>query len=155
MRVLVVGNGLAGTIASKTLRELSPAADIDIFAEEKYLYYPRPNLIEFLAGNTSQGNLFAFSEEWFENHNISIHLGQPVRKLHPESKQVELDGGKKESYDFLLLANGASSWVPPIKGADKKGAFTLRTLDDAVAIIEWIKDHPNVVIIGGGLLAWK
>ncbi len=152
MRVLVVGNGLAGTIASKTLRELSPAADIDIFAEEKHLYYPRPNLIEFLAGNTSKENLFAFSEEWFDDHNIFIHLGQPVRKLHPESKHVELDGGKKESYDFLLLANGASSWVPPIRGVDKKGVFTLRTLDDAVAIIGWIKDHTNVVIIGGGLL---
>jgi len=152
MRVLVVGNGLAGTIASKTLRELDPKADIDIFAEEKYLYYPRPNLIEFLAGNISQANLFAFPEEWFDEHNISIHLGKPVRKLHPESKQIELDGGKKESYDFLLLANGASSWVPPIRGAETKGVFTLRTLDDAVSILEWIEDNPNVVIIGGGLL---
>jgi nitrite reductase (NADH) large subunit len=152
MRVLVIGNGLAGTIASKTLRELIPAATIDVFAEEKYLYYPRPNLIEFLAGNISQSDLFAFPEEWFDNHNISIHLGQPVTKLHPEDKQVELDGGKKEPYDFLLLANGASSWVPPIKGAEKKGVFTLRTLDDALEILDWIKDHPDVVIIGGGLL---
>ena len=152
MRVLIIGNGLAGAIASKTLRELVPDATIDIFAEEEYLYYPRPNLIEFLAGNTSQANLFAFSEEWFDDHNISIHLGQPVTKIYPESKQVELDLGKKESFDFLLLANGASSWVPPIKGADKEGIFTLRTLDDALDILDWIKDHPNVVIIGGGLL---
>ncbi len=152
MRVLVVGNGLAGTIASKTLRELEPDAEIAIFAEEKYLYYPRPNLIEYLAGNISLENLFAFSEEWFENHNLSIHLGQPVRKLLPESRQVELEGGKTESYDFLLLANGASSWVPPIQGADKEGVFTLRTLDDADAIIQRIEDHPDVVIIGGGLL---
>jgi nitrite reductase (NADH) large subunit len=152
MRVLVVGNGLAGTIASKTLRELDPDAEIAIFAEEKYLYYPRPNLIEYLAGNISLENLFAFSEEWFENHNLSIQLGQPVRKLLPESRQVELEGGKTESYDFLLLANGASSWVPPIQGADKEGVFTLRTLDDADAIIQRIEDHPDVVIIGGGLL---
>jgi len=48
MRVLVVGNGLAGTIASKTFRELNSDADIDVFAEEKYRYYPRPNLIEYL-----------------------------------------------------------------------------------------------------------
>ena len=152
MRVLVMGNGLAGTIASKTLRELDPTADIDIFAEEKYHYYPRPNLIEFLAGNVSQENLFAFSEEWYAEKNITIHLGQPVLKLHPDSKEVELDGGKKESYDVLLLANGASSWVPPISGAETKGVFTLRTLDDALSILEWIDKHPNVAIIGGGLL---
>jgi nitrite reductase (NADH) large subunit len=152
MRVLVVGNGLAGTIASKTLRELDPTADIYISAEENYLYYPRPNLIEFLAGNVSQENLFAFSEEWFAEKNISIHLGQPVKKLHPDSKEVELDGGKKEPYDVLLLANGASSWVPPILGAETKGVFTLRTLDDTLSILEWIDEHPNVTIIGGGLL---
>ena len=152
MRVLVVGNGLAGTIASKTLRELNPDAEIAIFAEEKYLYYPRPNLIEYLAGNISHENLFAFSEEWFENHSLSIHLGKPIRKLLPESQQVELEGGETESYDFLLLANGASSWVPPIQGADKEGVFTLRTLDDANAIIQRIEEHPDVVIIGGGLL---
>ena len=152
MRVLVMGNGLAGTIASKTLRELDPTADIDIFAEEKYHYYPRPNLIEFLAGNVSQENLFAFSEEWYAEKNITIHLGQPVLKLHPDSKEVELDGGKKESYDVLLLANGASSWVPPISGAETKGVFTLRTLDDALSILEWIDKHPDVAIIGGGLL---
>jgi nitrite reductase (NADH) large subunit len=152
MRVLVVGNGLAGTIASKTLRELDPTAGIDIFAQETYLYYPRPNLIEFLAGNVSRDNLFAFSEEWFAEKNISIHLGQPVKKLLPDSKEVELDSGNKVPYDVLLLTNGASSWVPPILGAEKKGVFTLRTLDDAFNILEWIDKHANVAIIGGGLL---
>jgi nitrite reductase (NADH) large subunit len=152
MRVLVVGNGLAGIIASKTLRELDPIADIDIFADESHHYYPRPNLIEFLAGNLSQPDLFAFSEEWFGNQNISINLEQPVLKLYPDSKEVELDGGKKEAYDVLLLANGAKSWMPPITGAEKKGVFTLRTLDDVLGILEWVEDNPNVVIIGGGLL---
>lgn len=152
MRVLVVGNGLAGTIASKTLRELDPEADIVVFAEEKYLYYPRPNLIEFLAGNIPIENLFAFSEGWFKEHKIIIRLGEPVKYLHPTSNQIELDNGKRESYDFLLLANGASSWMPPIEGTDKDGVFCLRTLDDALGILEWVEEHPDVVIVGGGLL---
>ena len=152
MRISVVGNGLAGTIAAKTLRELDAKADIDVFSEERYLYYPRPNLIEFLAGNIKKTDLFAFSEDWYASWNISIHLGKPIRKIHPDSKEIESDGGKREPYDALLLANGASSWMPPIQGAEKKGVFTLRTLDDALGIIEWIQDHPDVVVIGGGLL---
>jgi len=152
MRVKVVGNGLAGTIASTTLREIDPKADIDIFADENYLYYPRPNLIEYLAGNTARDKLFAFSEEWFADKNILIHLGQAVKRLHPDSKEIELDGGRKEPYDILLLANGASSWIPPIVGTEKKGVFALRTLDDASLILDWIVEHPEVVIIGGGLL---
>jgi nitrite reductase (NADH) large subunit len=152
MRVIVVGNGLAGTIFSKTLRELDPEAVIDIFAREKYLYYPRPNLIEFLAGNLPQKKLFAFPKEWYTSQKISVHLDWPVKKLHPEAKQVELEDRKKEKYDALLIANGANSFIPSFAGAEKKGVFTLRSLDDALAIIEWIRDHTQVVIIGGGLL---
>lgn len=152
MRVIVVGNGLAGTIFSKTLRELDPNAEIDIFAKEKYLYYPRPNLIEFLAGNIPPVRLFSFSRKWYASQKISVHLDGPVTKIHADAKQVEVSGGKKERYDALLLANGANSFIPPFTGADKKGVFALRTLDDALAILEWIQDHPQVVIIGGGLL---
>ncbi len=152
VRVLIVGNGLSGTIASKTIRELDPAADIAIFAEEKRLYYPRPNLIEFLAGGLPESGLFAFAEEWYADQKISIHLGRPVLKLHPDSKEIELEGGKREPYDSLLLANGASSWMLPIAGIGKNGVFALRTLDDTLKIIEWVEKHPDVVVIGGGLL---
>jgi len=152
MRVIVIGNGLAGTISSKTLRELDPKAKIDIYAEEKYLYYPRPNLIEFLADHIPQENLFAFSKEWYENQNIDLHLGEPVRTVDPDSKEIELGSGKRVKYDALLIANGAYSFLPPFKGTEKRGVFTLRTLDDSLALKEWIKDHVNVAIIGGGLL---
>jgi nitrite reductase (NADH) large subunit len=152
MNVFIIGNGLAGTIAAKTLRELDSAVDIHIFAEENYSYYPRPNLIEFLAGRIPYERIFAFSEDWHVRQKINIHLGEPVRKIFPESQEIELAGGRKENYDTLLLANGASSFVPPIKGSDKRGVFTLRTLDDALAILDYLKDQAQVAILGGGLL---
>jgi len=152
MHVIVVGNGLAGTISSKTIRELDSEAKIDVFAAEVYPYYPRPNLIEFLAGHISQENLFAFSKDWYEKQNLELHLGMPVKRIHPDSRQVELEGGKRAKYDVLLLADGAYSFVPPIEAIEKRGIFTLRTLDDALALIDWVKDHAEVAIIGGGLL---
>jgi nitrite reductase (NADH) large subunit len=152
MHIIVVGNGLAGTISSKTIRELDSKAKIEVYAAEVFPYYPRPNLIEFLAGHISQENLFAFSEGWYENQNIGLHLGTPVKLIDPDSKQVELEGGRRVKYDVLLLANGAHSFIPPIKGTEKRGVFTLRTLDDALALIDWSKDHTKVAVIGGGLL---
>jgi len=152
MKVIVIGNGLAGTIAAKTLRELDSGVEIHIFAEEKYPYYPRPNLIEFMAGRLPYDRLFAFSNDWHIRQNIHIHLEKPVTRIFSERHQIETADGRKEDYDSLLIANGASSFVPPIEGADKRGVFTLRTLDDAQAILEYLKDHPRVGIIGGGLL---
>jgi len=152
MKVIIIGNGLAGTIASKTLRELDQKIELDVFCEEKYHYYPRPNLIEFLAGNLPFERMFAFPGNWHERQQINICLGSPVKKLFPDSQEVELEGGKKEKYDFLLLANGSYAFVPPFKGIEKKGGFTLRTLDDALRILEYLKSHQRVAVIGGGLL---
>ena len=152
MKAIVIGNGLAGTMAAKTLRELDPQVEVVVFAEEKHPYYPRPNLIEYIAGKLPYERIFAFSEEWQVRQKIDVRLGTAVRKIHPRSREVELDAERREPYDVLLIANGASSFIPPIKGADKHGVFTLRTLDDAGAIIDYVQEHRQVIIIGGGLL---
>jgi len=152
MRVIIVGNGLAGTIAAKTLRELDKNVQIDIFTEEKYHYYPRPNLIEFLAGKLSYEKIFAFPEKWYTEQKINVQLRKPVTRISPDSREVEIVGGEKEKYEFLILASGSLAFVPPIKGAEKEGVFTLRTLDDAFELIDYIKSQRRVTVIGGGLL---
>ncbi len=152
MRVIIVGNGLAGIISAKTLRELDKKVEIEVFAEEKYHYYPRPSLIEFLAGAIPFERMFAFPQEWYREQNINIHLGKPVTRIFPDSQEIEVAGGKKEKYESLLLANGSFSFIPPFKGTDKKGIFALRTLDDAFELLEYLKNHQRVVVIGGGLL---
>ena len=152
MRVIIVGNGLAGIISAKTLRELDKKVEIEVFAEEKYHYYPRPSLIEFLAGTIPFERMFAFPQEWYREQNINIHLGKPVTRIFPDSQEIEVAGGKKEKYESLLLANGSFSFIPPFKGTDKKGIFALRTLDDAFELLEYLKNHQRVVVIGGGLL---
>ncbi len=152
MRVIIVGNGLAGIISAKTLRELDKKVEIEVFAEEKYHYYPRPSLIEFLAGTIPLERMFAFPQEWYREQNINIHLGKPVTRIFPDSQEIEVAGGKKEKYESLLLANGSFSFIPPFKGTDKKGIFALRALDDAFELLEYLKNHQRVVVIGGGLL---
>ena len=152
MRVIIVGNGLAGIISAKTLRELDKKVEIEVFAEEKYHYYPRPNLIEFLAGTIPLERMFAFPQEWYREQNINIHLGKPVTRIFPDSQEIEVAGGKKEKYESLLLANGSFSFIPPFKGTDKKGIFALRALDDAFELLEYLKNHQRVAVIGGGLL---
>jgi nitrite reductase (NADH) large subunit len=152
MRLVVVGNGMAGVICSKFLRDVGLQADIDIFAEEEHHYYPRPNLIEFLAGRLPHERLFAFQEDWYREKNINVHLACPVRNIHLDSCRLGFDEGKEETFDILLLANGSRPFIPPIKGSEKKRVFTLRTLEDCLQIIDCIKDYPKVTVLGGGLL---
>lgn len=152
MRVLIIGNGIAGTMAAKTLRELNQEAEICLFSEESFPYYPRPNLIEFLAGERPQEKMFAFPSDWNSRQRIEVRLSTPVKAIDPEKKEIEVSDGRKEKFDYLIIATGAKASRLPIKGADLKGVFTLRTLDDALQILEYLSTHPEVAIIGGGLL---
>lgn len=152
LKVVIVGNGVAGTLAAKALRDKDSQTEITLLAAEGHPYYPRPNLIEYLAGVLPREKLFAFPPAWPADQKIDLRLSSPVRAVHPSAGEVELAGGEKLPFDRLLLADGASASVPPIRGADKKGVFTLRTLDDAEALLDHVRSHPRVAVIGGGLL---
>ncbi|MGQ9801799.1 MAG: NAD(P)/FAD-dependent oxidoreductase [Candidatus Saccharicenans sp.] len=152
MRVVILGNGLAGTISGKTIRELDSAAEVIIFGEEKYPYYPRPNLIDFLAGLIPQEKVFAFAEGWAERQRLQIQLGVKATAIDPSGPAVEFEDGRNLSADYLVLATGACPATPPLAGLDKDGIFTIRTLDDVLELLEAIRSGPDVVILGGGLL---
>jgi len=143
---------MAGTLAAKTVRELDRDVDIDIFGEERHAYYPRPNLIEFVAGRLPYEKLFAFPENWNVRQRIGIRLGERIVKLRPEDRTIESADGETFPYDALLLASGARAALPAIEGAGRKGVFVMRTLDDALAILDYLRDHSRVAVLGGGLL---
>ena len=152
MNAVIVGSGLAGTIAAKTLRELDPQVGIEILGEERHPYYPRPNLIEYLAGRLARERIFAFPEGWAEKQGIVLRLGAAAARIHSAERTVETAEGASVPYDVLLLATGARPLRPPIAGSDKKGVFVMRTLDDTEALIGLLREGRRAVVLGGGLL---
>ena len=81
MNVVIVGNGLAGTMAAKTVRELDADAEIEVFGEERTPYYPRPHLVEYLAGRLPYEKLFAtiYNNSDYNYNNYPDHTRQYYR----------------------------------------------------------------------------
>ncbi|MBC8447712.1 MAG: NAD(P)/FAD-dependent oxidoreductase [Chloroflexi bacterium] len=152
MNFTIVGNGVAGYTAALTLSRLAPGAQIAVYAAEAHPYYPRPLLPEFLAGELDLDRLYLKPVPWYVERNIALHLGTPVAAIIPQKHQITLADGTTTSYDRLLLAAGGHAWVPPIRGADKPGVFTLRTVDDAQAIQIRARSVRRAIVIGCGLL---
>ena len=148
----IVGNGVAGVTAALGIRRAHPGADVHIFGAEPYPYYRRPLLWEFIAGETEQDQLFFRPRDWYAKRNIQVHLDARVTRLDPVSHQLASSDGSEVSYDRVLLATGGYPWVPPCEGATKAGVFTLRTLDDAIAIKTYAQSVSTALVIGGGLL---
>jgi nitrite reductase (NADH) large subunit len=151
-RYLIIGNSFAGTHAAKSIRSIEDASEITICAREKYPFYSKPKLPAFLAGEVPLESLYIYPQEWYGENGLKLLLNETAVSIDPAAKEVSLDSGKKLAYDKLLIANGSKAAFPPIAGLDHPWVFSLRTLDDAIAIREFAKGKEEVLVIGGGLL---
>ncbi|MFX0037765.1 MAG: FAD-dependent oxidoreductase [Candidatus Heimdallarchaeota archaeon] len=160
MKVVIIGNNISGTFSAQNIRSLNDEVEIEIYTQENYPYYTRVKLPELISGKVTINDLIVFKEEWYKKKNINLHLDKKVNKVDPNSKLIYFEGVESPiSYNKLILALGSTPNIPPIKNAvqmkeEKKGLFTLRTIDDALEIKDYIqkKDVDKAIIIGGGLL---
>jgi nitrite reductase (NADH) large subunit len=152
MKILIIGNGIAGVSAAEAIRKNDKTSSITILNSERYYHYSRPRVIEFLSGRIPLEKITIKDVDFYEKNNIRLVMLVHVNKIDTAAKKVMLDGGIEETYDKLLIAAGASSFLPPVEGSQNEGVFTLRTIDDAKAIMEFAKGKSSAVLIGGGLL---
>jgi len=160
MKVVIIGNNVAGTFTAQNIKYLNNEIEIEIFTQENYPYYTRIKLPELISGKVKIEDLIVFKEDWYENINLKLNLKKKVEKIDPANKRIFIEGEINPiSYDRLLLALGSTPNIPPIKNAvamnqQKKGVFTLRSIDDALEIKNYIEINraKKAIVIGGGLL---
>lgn len=151
-KIIIIGNGAAGMEAARTLREKSSAVEILVFSDESYQFYSRIHLSSLLGEEVKRENLFIYPDSWYREQRIQVLLQTPVMKINPEEQTISDVFGKTYSYDRLIIATGAQPFIPPIKGKDLEGVFSLRNLFDALQIRQFAKTCQQVAVIGGGIL---
>jgi nitrite reductase (NADH) large subunit len=152
MKYVIIGNGVAGSTAVANIRKYDSDGEITVVTDEAVPFYSRIRLIEYLAGESDEKDIVIYKDEWYGQNNIRLLLNTSVTEIIKDKKEVMTSKGEMFGYDKLLLATGGFSYVPPIRGFDKKGVFTLRTIRDADEIINYARGMKRVILIGGGVL---
>lgn len=157
-RLVIIGGGIAAVSAAAAARQQNPDCEIIVVSEESYLPYTRTKLSLYFHQDLSPADLQIHRKEWYESHHIDLRLGTKVSHIDVKN-QVVTTANEEIHYDALILATGASSFVPPIPGTDLPEVIRLRTLDDAQKIKATLRDNLRIVVIGGGILgleaAWS
>ncbi|MCX7679360.1 MAG: FAD-dependent oxidoreductase [Spirochaetes bacterium] len=152
MKYLIIGNGVAGVEAALAIRKNDPTANITIVTSSAYHFYYRPKLIEYLAGETTIEKFTLYKEEFYFKHRIEVIRNITITSLDPINHRISASDGQIFSYDKLLLATGATPFIPPIQGVTLPGIFTLRGISDANNLMQYCDKIKHLIIIGGGLL---
>ncbi|MFM8561604.1 MAG: NAD(P)/FAD-dependent oxidoreductase [Solirubrobacterales bacterium] len=151
--VLIIGGGLAAQRCAEALRQGEYEGPVRIVSAEPHAPYDRPPLSkELLAGDREHEEITFRPDEWHEEKEIELVLGDPAVALDPEARLVTLESGAELHYEDLVIATGSR----PVMLADAEGlenVQALRTVDDALRLRDALQPGSRLGVVGAGLIS--
>ncbi len=154
---IVVGASLAGWRAVETLRKEGFEGTISLVGDERHLPYDRPPLSKQVLAGTWPPEKAVLADKR-RSSELRVHevLGRRAVRLDAVGRRIELDDGAVLDGDAIVVATGATPrQFPGTEGLSQHdGLFTLRTLDDSLALRGAVTalESPRVVVIGAGFI---
>lgn len=148
---VILGASAAGINAAKTLRDLDLDSNITVISKDENVY-SRCMLHHVISNHRTVEEINFVEDNFMENNNIYWIKNKSVKSIDTNNKKVVIEGQELD-YDKLLIATGASAFIPPIRNI-KEGnyIYPLRNIDDVYEIKEKAKISKKVAIIGAGLI---
>jgi NADH oxidase (H2O2-forming) len=157
-RIIVIGANAAGVEAASAARKKDRTAEITLITQEKNTGYSRCGL-PFVIGGQIQSfyDLIVYPPAYFQMLKLNLRNETKATAINTKEKTVTVvdKAGATEvlPYDSLVIATGADSFMPPIKGREKLGILSLRGIEDGEKIDAEVKaGAKSAVIMGAGLI---
>lgn len=161
MKILILGGVAAGTKVTAKLKRENRDLDVMILTKGKHISYAGCGLPYYV------GNVIHNKEELIVNTpqkftaltGVSVKTETEAVSLDTAAKTVlakDLTTGETSSYSYdkLVIATGASPFVPDIPGLNLKNVFVMRTPEDAISLRNAVEDGSikRAVVAGGGFI---
>ena len=157
-KVLIVGGVAGGASTAARLRRLDENLEIIMFERGEYVSFANCGLPYHIGGviQNRESLLIQTPESLKARFNLDVRVNSEVVGVNGKDKKVKVKTKNGEEYeenfDFLVLAPGAKSILPVVKGIENKKIFTLRNINDMDKIKAEIKNYnvKKATVVGGG-----
>lgn len=150
-RIAVVGASLAGLRAVEFIRRAKFEGELVLIGDEAHLPYDRPPLSKEILRGDWEPDRIALRKKSYDDLKVELALGRRAVSLDIGNGTIELDGGSTVAFDGLVIATGGVARRLPNQ-PQLEGLYTLRTLDDSLAIRAALAEGPRVAVIGAGFI---
>ncbi len=152
--LVIIGLGTAGIYAAKWATRTNRNEEITIIEKRGYETYSPCSIPLVVEGAVDIKHII---HPFPKTKKINVLLNHEATEIDSQNKRViykNLENGEVNEieYDKLIFAGGAKPFVPPIKGADRKGVFTVRVVEDAENILNYANQSRSALIIGAGAI---
>jgi NADPH-dependent 2,4-dienoyl-CoA reductase/sulfur reductase-like enzyme/rhodanese-related sulfurtransferase len=159
--IVIVGGVAGGASCAARARRVDEAAAIVMLERGEHISFANCGLPYFISGEISNGQklLVTTPERMRNRFGIDVRVRNEVLSIDRNDRTVEVvdhTTGQtyQQPYDKLVLSPGAEPIRPPLPGMDNRRVFSLRTVEDARKIREFVEtnDPRDAVVVGGGFI---
>jgi NADPH-dependent 2,4-dienoyl-CoA reductase/sulfur reductase-like enzyme len=130
MRVVIIGNGVAGMEAALSVRARQPKWNVTIVSEESDHYFSRTALMWVFCGQMNQRDIEPLERDAYQRLELRRVRARAIG-LDTNGKRVLLGGGLEPlPYDRLLIACGSRPRPGPWPGSRLRGIGHFVTMQD-------------------------
>ncbi len=156
-RIVIIGAHAAAVDAASAARKTDRTAEITLLTMERHAGYSRCGIPFVIGGHISNfTDLIVYPSSYYQMMKLDLRRETTATNVDTKAKTVETidKTGKTETlqYDSLVFATGAGTFTPPIKGKEKPGPFSVRTIEDGEQIDNAIRKGAKTAIVMGGSL---
>lgn len=145
-RVVIIGAGQAGAVATLSLRSFGYCGEITMIGAEAELPYERPELSKtYLSGTLPLEKLQVLSRKQVSELELTFRAMETVSEIKIDERRIVTSIGGGLTYDYLILATGGAP-------RQLEECLALRTRADADAIGERLRNTRSLGIVGAGWL---
>ena len=150
--IVVLGSGMAGGVAVKTLREEGYGGRLVLIGPEPTLPFGRPPLSKtYLRGEEQLSGWLVNPPGWYAENDVELVAATAIR-LDTAARRVELDSGEAVGYAKLLLTTGGRNRRLEVAGAGLAGVHQLRTVAECDSIKNAVRAGGRAVVVGMGFI---
>ncbi len=161
MKVLILGGVAAGTKAAARLLREDRSCEVTVLTKGSDISYAGCGLPYYVGGVIREKSALIVNtpEKFAALTGAKVKTLTEAVAVHPDRHVVEardLTTGEmaEYGYDKLVIATGASPFIPSAQGLDLKNVFVMRTPDDAIALRAAVEagEIKRAVVAGGGFI---
>ena len=160
-KILIIGGVAAGTKAAAKAARENPGLDIVVLTRDSHVSYAGCGLPYYIGDviKAERELLVRRPKDFKADFGIEVITDIEATKILPEEKMVlakDLNTGETRqfAYDKLVLATGASPFIPPLEGTTLGNIKTVRTVQEATAVKNLLSERKvqDAVVVGGGMI---
>ena len=152
--VVVVGAGIAGVSAVRTLAGEEGRRRVLLVNDERSTPYKRTRLSKSIARGFQPAEHELESGEWYASHGITLRNGAAVTKIDREGRTLLLSDGSEHQYGSLILATGSQPLYPQtVRPHETDSFFVVRSEEDVERLTKAAGKARKILVDGMGVLA--